>query len=210
VTWARMVWAVFVALTAATALTPTDALAQRAPGRGHGGGGGSSTRVGAHHFAPGSFGSRSHFHHGFGHQGGFVVFAPPLWYGPDPYYYPPVAYDPGTAYAPPTYGTASLAPPPPMPSVVQYPTGRYELRGDGFTTPYQWIWIPNPPAAPPAPPPPAVQSAPSGPPAPTKPEPPGNTTVYRWTDAQGVLHLTDRLDSVPPPYRTRAKSTRAS
>jgi hypothetical protein len=36
------------------------------------------------------------------------------------------------------------------PTVVYYPHGRYELRGDGTTTPYQWVWIPNPPAAPPA------------------------------------------------------------
>src|SRR2546427_5342754 len=35
--------------------------------------------------------------------------------------------------------------PPPMPSVVEYPHGRYELRGDGVTAPYAWVWIPNPP-----------------------------------------------------------------
>jgi hypothetical protein len=200
---------VFVALAAATVLTPTGALAQRAPGMGHGGRGASSARMGTH-FAPGSFGPRSRFHHPFRHHGAFVVFTPPLWYGPDPYYYPPAAYDPGPGYVPLTYGTASLAPPPPMPSVVQYPTGRYELRGDGFTTPYQWVWIPNPPAAPPPPAPPAHQPTPSGPPASTKPEPPGNTTVYRWTDAEGVVHFTDRLDTVPPRYRPQAKPRRAS
>ena len=204
-----MIRVLLVVLAAATALMPTGALAQRAPGGGHGAG---------HHFAPGSAGPRSHFHHRFGHQGPVVVFAPPIWYGPDPYYYPPAAYDPGPGYGTSPYGTAS--PPPPMPRVVQYPTGRYELRGDGFTTPYQWIWIPNPPSAPPpsapppwAPPPwapPALQPAPAQPPASTKPEPPGNTTVYRWTDAEGVVHLTDRLDTVPPRYRTQARSTRAS
>jgi len=31
-------------------------------------------------------------------------------------------------------------------NVVQYANGRYELRGDGVTTPYQWVWIPNPPS----------------------------------------------------------------
>lgn len=25
--------------------------------------------------------------------------------------------------------------------VVQYPHGRYELRGDGVTTPYSWVWV---------------------------------------------------------------------
>src|SRR5262249_54988627 len=25
--------------------------------------------------------------------------------------------------------------------VVQYPHGRYELRGDGVTTAYQWVWV---------------------------------------------------------------------
>ena len=54
------------------------------------------------------------------------------------------------------------APPPPPPShptVVQYPHGRYELRGDGIHTAYQWVWIPNAPPPPPAapPPPPASQ-----------------------------------------------------
>lgn len=209
-----MILVVFVALAAVTALSPTGAHAQRAPGIGHGGGPVSSARMGTH-FAPGSSGPRSHFHRPFGHQGTFVVFAPPFWYGTEPYYYPPATYDAGSAYVPPTYGTVSVAPPPPMPSVVQYPTGRYELRGDGFTTPYQWIWIPNPPSAPPpsAPPPwapPALQPAPAQLPASTKPEPPGNTTVYRWTDAEGVVHLTDRLDTVPPRYRTQARSTRAS
>lgn len=28
--------------------------------------------------------------------------------------------------------------------------GRYVLRGDGITTAYQWVWIPNPPSTPPA------------------------------------------------------------
>jgi hypothetical protein len=53
----------------------------------------------------------------------------------------------------------------PTATVVQYPTGRYELRGDGITAPYYWLWIPAPvvvaapgpvvaPPLPPAPPPP--------------------------------------------------------
>jgi hypothetical protein len=43
----------------------------------------------------------------------------------------------------------------PSPSVVHYPHGRYELRGDGVNVLYQWVWIPNPP---PPPPPPAAQN----------------------------------------------------
>ena len=48
--------------------------------------------------------------------------------------------------------TSPPPPPPSLPTVVQYPHGRYELRGDGWTTAYHWVWIPNPPPPPPAPP----------------------------------------------------------
>src|SRR5438876_5016497 len=61
---------------------------------------------------------------------------------------PPVAYSaPPTSYdSPPIVGNVAVAPAPaPMPTVVQYPEGRYELRGDGVTTAYTWVWIPNPP-----------------------------------------------------------------
>src|SRR5262245_41574880 len=74
------------------------------------------------------------------------------WYGPPAYYAPPAypapVYYPPPAYAPPTVVVRSA---PPAPSVVQYPHGRYELRGDGVSTPYRWVWIPKPPAAPPPP-----------------------------------------------------------
>jgi hypothetical protein len=43
----------------------------------------------------------------------------------------------------------------PAERVMTYPEGRYELRGDGRTTPYYWVWIPagaTPPAPPPLPP----------------------------------------------------------
>lgn len=42
------------------------------------------------------------------------------------------------------------SPPPPQSTVIQYPHGRYELRGDGVTTVYHWVWIPNPQPSPPA------------------------------------------------------------
>lgn len=103
--------------------------------------------------------------------------APPVYVAPAPVYYAQPAYSsPPVYYARPayTYGSpvyASTAPiyverrvsartytPPPRrtyPTVVEYPHGRYELRGDGETAPYRWVWIPNPPVAPPAPPAPA-------------------------------------------------------
>lgn len=49
-------------------------------------------------------------------------------------------------------------PPPAYPTVVEYPHGRYELRGDGIRTAYQWVWIPK--APPPPPPPPAAPPPP--------------------------------------------------
>jgi hypothetical protein len=98
--------------------------------------------------------------------GAFAVFnqlwAPVYWgyrYG-WPYGYAAVPY-PYYAYAPPYYAYAPppvvySAPPsaPPGPAIqreVLFPHGRYLLRGDGVTVPYQWVWIPNPPNPPPEP-----------------------------------------------------------
>ncbi len=70
--------------------------------------------------------------------------------------------------------------PAPTVMVIQYSNGRYELRGDGITVPYHWIWIPAlPPVAPPPPPmvapppPPAAVSPPAGSVPPPPPPPPG-------------------------------------
>ena len=41
------------------------------------------------------------------------------------------------------------------PNVVTYPTGRYQLYGDGSATPYYWVWIPSGSTTTP-PPPPAI------------------------------------------------------
>lgn len=95
------------------------------------------------------------------------IFAPRAWaapYYPGYYYggyYPPVTYAAPavTYYAPPAYyaqpPVAAYAPPPPrVQNEVVYPHGRYMLTGDGVTTAYQWVWIPNPPPPPAAPPPP--------------------------------------------------------
>jgi len=71
---------------------------------------------------------------------------------------------PPAASAPYGYGYGSppvvSAPPAPasQPTVVEYPHGRYELRGDGMRTAYVWVWVPAvPPPPPPPPAPPATQ-----------------------------------------------------
>src|SRR2546427_13023419 len=87
--------------------------------------------------------------------GGFYypryVYAAPVYYYPAyypyayPYYYDRVVYvqsQPAVEYqSPPQY----QAQPQQYATVVEYPHGRYELRGDGIKTPYQWVWIPKAP-----------------------------------------------------------------
>ena len=100
--------------------------------------------------------------------GGFYY--PRYAYAAPVYYYP--AYPAYPYY--PAYSTVYVQAPAPAPApgqqytnVVQYPHGRYELRGDGIRTPYQWVWIPNPPPPPPVAPP-APQQQHSPPPQPTR------------------------------------------
>ncbi len=145
------------------------------------------------------------------HVASFGCFAPPVIFAPPVVYVPPVTYALPPAVAYPAY-SAPVMPPvppsPPPPRVIQYPTGRYELRGDGITTPYIWVWIPNPPPPPAAPPEP--------PPAAPSPEPPAAAPmgsvaldplreIYRWIDEQDVTNWTDRLDKVPERYRAQAR-----
>ncbi len=207
-----IVVAVSVVLSGSLALAPTVALAGRFHGGAVGGrviGGGRPfvSHPFVHHpFFPRPFVSR-HFFRPFIPFGVIaspvVVYAPPpVYYGAPAYYGPPAYTDPPAAYSPPVAGTVSLAPSP-MPTVVQYPHGRYELRGDGMTTPYAWVWIPNPPP----PPPPA---APQGAPASGDGSPAGHSQLYRWTDEQGVVHWTDRWDAVPQRYRTQARQDQPS
>src|SRR5438046_1404346 len=97
----------------------------------------------------------------------FAIFAPFIIAGEilslalPPYQAPAVVVAPPPAYYAPA--PAHSAPPPAsyapaQPTVFQYPHGRYELRGDGITTAYQWVWISNqtisppPLGAPPVPP----------------------------------------------------------
>jgi hypothetical protein len=91
-----------------------------------------------------------------------VVYAAPAYYAPPAYYgsgyygwgypatpagYYPAPYYPARAYAayPATYAAAAPATSPGWtgPRVVQYAHGRYELRGDGVTVPWAWVWIPS-------------------------------------------------------------------
>jgi hypothetical protein len=73
---------------------------------------------------------------------------------------PPAAGVSHVVYAAPH--VVLVQPPQPAPTVVEYPHGRYELRGDGVSTAYQWVWIPRvppPPPPPPGPPPPPPTSS---------------------------------------------------
>ena len=69
----------------------------------------------------------------------------PAYAYPAPVSAPPAYYAPAPAYAPP--------PAPAIQREVVYPHGRHMLYGDGVTTAYQWVWVPNapPPGAPLAP-----------------------------------------------------------
>jgi len=155
-------------------------------------------------------------HHRFGHHG-FVPFgvfggsvvayaapvvpyaAAPAYYGDGSAYYDsPAAYDSPAVYNPAVAAPGSVAvSPAPIPNVIQYATGRYELRGDGLTVPYTWVWIPNPPPGPPS------SAAPVGPTLSGDSPAPSRAQLYRWTDSNGALHMTDRWESVPPPYRNQ-------
>ena len=186
--------------------------------------------LGHGHHGHGHFGNHFGHGNRFGMLGPGLVYAPPLYgslyygglaYGaaglddPPVGYDPPVRYDPPVvysappvAYAPQTGGVVSMAPAapppapaPPTPNVIEYPTGRYELRGDGVTTAYTWVWIPNPPPAPPTVAPAPV--GPSGTPAAAEPSPVRRSQLYRWTDEEGVLHFTDRWEVVPEEYRSQ-------
>jgi len=109
---------------------------------------------------------------------------------------------PPAIYEPPPAPFGSVAPAPSQ-NVVEYEGGRYELRGDGLTIAYRWVWIPNPPSGPPGAT--AMRAPASGDLAPAR-----RGTIYHWVDDQGVLHVTDRWQAVPQRYREQAKQNLAS
>lgn len=142
-------------------------------------------------------------------------YAPPALYGPSVDTSSPVVSVSPIIYASPTVYVSPLvvssepapvaAPPfpaPALPSVVEHPTGRYELRGDGVATPFVWVWIPNPPPAPPAAPPPSPEEPPAGSALSVT-----RSKTYRWTDEEGTTFWTNRLEKIPEPYRSRAQGT---
>jgi len=143
---------------------------------------------------------------------GYGYASPPAYDAPAGYGQPAAIYNvntpaveiynnaPPAGYPPPAGGAVSV--PPAAPSVIEYATGRYELRGDGMTAPYTWVWIPNPPPGPPGAPPMGGQA--SGEPSSR------HGQVYRWTDDQGVMHMTDRWEAVPEQYRGQAKQNQRS
>src|SRR5688572_4422922 len=205
---AGMVIAVGLIVGVVAASMPSPAVAQQQRGQ-HGGQQRGQHREHSreqHHHRRGSDGARHDKHSSFRHRHHpprhFVTFySPPsvvyhTYYAPPPVYYaPPVVYQ-----APPAYYSA-----PAMPRVVEYATGRYELRGDGVTTAYEWAWIPNPPAAPPPP----VEPAPMAPPPAPAPVPPSAPReAFRWTDDSGVTTWTDRLDNVPVRFRAQVERQR--
>ena len=65
------------------------------------------------------------------------AYAAPVVYQPPVVYSTPVVYRAPAAQSPAVYHASAPA----QVRVVQYPHGRYELHGDGVTTPYQWVWV---------------------------------------------------------------------
>jgi hypothetical protein len=134
-----------------------------------------------------------------------ALYEPPVDASPPAVSVSPVIYLSPTVYVSPSVvspqpAPAAAAPAARSPSVVEHPTGRYELRGDGVATPYTWVWIPNPPPAPPAAPPSSPDEPRAGPAASAT-----RSRIYRWTDDEGTTFWTNRVESIPEPHRSRAQ-----
>ena len=152
------------------------------------------------------------FHHGFstpfvgvpGFAGGtsVIVTAPPLTQIVDasPVIYASPSIAPAAAVALPAPATL------PMPTLVDHPNGWYQLRGDGATTPYRWVWIPKPPTEP--------SSSTAGPDTAARPAESqardDRRPAYHWTDDRGVTTWTNRLERVPKRFRDQAAATARS
>ena len=138
-----------------------------------------------------------------------VVAPPPVYYAPPPVYYAPApAYSappPTYSASPPTYSASPVyvrqtyaAPAPAQPSVIQYPGGRYELRGDGIATAYQWVWISNPTISPSPPGAPPASSAPAAYVRQTHAAPaPAQPTVFQYPHGRYEL----RGDGIATAYQ---------
>ena len=121
-----------------------------------------------------------------------VVAPPPVYYAPAPAYsVPPPTYSAPPAYVRQTYAARAPA----QPTVIQYPQGRYELRGDGIVTAYQWVWIPNPTISPAPPGAPPAYAAPA--PAYSAAPAPAEPTVIQYP--QGRYEL--RGDGIVTAYQ---------
>jgi hypothetical protein len=92
---------------------------------------------------------------------------------------------------------------PPVPALVEYPEGWYQLQGDGVSVAYHWVWIPRPPPPPVAavPPTPAAPAPPAGAAPSATPAGPRIGEAYHWTDEEGVTSWTNRPERVPGRYR---------
>jgi hypothetical protein len=77
-----------------------------------------------------------------------------------PYYYPAYYSAPTVVYTSPAPAPTYTQPQAPqVEREVVFAEGRYLLQGDGVSTAYKWVWVPNPPAPPPGPPPSAPPTA---------------------------------------------------
>ena len=123
-----------------------------------------------------------------------------------------VVYASPAMYPPAPAMPVSIPPALPTAMVVEHPGGWYQLRGDGVTTPYNWVWIPKAPAPP-------VASAEPAPPAQRSDGAARSTdsraredrgSAYHWTDDRGVTTWTNRLDKVPKRFREQAAASAQS
>ena len=153
----------------------------------------------------GQFGHHGFKNHGhFGWGGGAFITSPGIVYSAPAYVPPPPVYVPTPVYvpSPPAYAPPVSSAPLPSETVIEFPDGRYELRGDGISVPYRWVWVPKPPMTPPS------DVTPSSAPKATA-DPPRPLEVFRWTDEAGVVHLTDRLEKVPEAYRAKVTKSQS-
>jgi hypothetical protein len=69
----------------------------------------------------------------------YPYYSYPYWYFPNPTNSPPAV-----VVEPPM-----TSEPPPVQREVVYSHGKYVLRGDGVSQPWDWVWVPAPSAQPP-------------------------------------------------------------